>query len=329
MTDGRIEVIGSAVDLRDEWDAAAGGNLFLKKRALLVLEDVNPCGQLYHIASGAGPSSIAVTYRHRLNLLTYGVGSFSIPVTIVGIPCSVSSSGFSMSAGTKDCLIDHLRGLRGTKVVLNAENGSLAGFVQGSTLPTCRLDVKWASFEEYLSSMRSHYRYKLGKARSAWSQVSVSTVDNDSFGEDLHELYLSVFKRSRYKLEKLGIGFFRKFPSVIEQFKVGDRPIGFLQTVCSGGELIFMFAGMDYEVSQEYETYINILLHVIRKGIEAGCSSIDLGQTSEETKCRLGCRLVTKGLCAAHSSRTGHLALSAMARALSYRHKEHEYRVFK
>ena len=30
-----------------------------------------------------------------------------------------------------------------------------------------------------------------------------------------------------------------------------------------------MFAGMDYEVSQAYETYINILLHVIRKGIES------------------------------------------------------------
>ena len=329
MEERRIEEIGNAADLPAEWDSAAGGHLFLRKESLAVLEDVNPCDQLYHISRGPGPISIAVTYRHRLNLLTYGIGSFSIPATVVGIPCSVSSSGFSMQTGTKDSLVDHLRDIPGVKLVLNTDNGPLTGFATGSTLPACRLDVRWGNFEEYLSAMRSHYRYRIGKAQDSWSDVSVSRVDNEAFGEDLHGLYLNVFKRSRYKLEELSMDFFRKFPSDIDQFSVGDRPIAFVQTVRNGTEMIFMFAGMDYEVSQEYETYINILLHVIRKGIEAGCTSVDLGQTTEETKCKLGCKIFRKGLHVAHSNKVGDLAMRSLVPALNYRHKEREYHVFK
>jgi len=329
MTKNGIEVIDRVTKLPPEWDAAAGDRLFLKKQSLLVLEDVNPCGQLYHIAHNKNAPSIAVTYRHKLNLLTYGAGSLNIPVTMIGIPCSVSSSGCSMSRESRNRLLDHLRGLRGMKLMLNMDNGPLDGFVTGTTLPTCKLNIKWADFNSYLSAMRSHYRYRAGKAQDSWSEVSASTLSNESFDEELYGLYLNVLHRSQYKLETLSIDFFRKFPSEIEQFRVGDKPIAFVQTVRSGNELIFMFGGMDYDTVSKYDTYMNVLLHLVRRGIEEGCSSIDMGQTTEEMKAKLGCYIEGRSLHAAHSNRLGHLALKAMATVLSYRRKKHEYRVFK
>lgn len=329
MKTNQIEIIDSAADLPQEWDEAAGDRFFLKRKSLLVLEEVNPCGQRYHIAEGPGRRSIAVTYRHKLNLLTYGAGSLSIPVTIIGVPCSVSSSGCGFAAGTAEAMILHLRQMPGPKLVLNADDGAMAGFASGTTLPTCRLDVRWSDFASYLSSMRSHYRYKIKQAQSRWAQVAAVPAANEGFGEDLYTLYQNVYRRSRYKLEMLSIDFFRKFPADIVAFKAGGKAIAFVQTVRSGSELIFMFTGMDYSTAKKYATYLNVLLYIIRTGIDAGCSTIDMGQTTEEMKCKLGCRLVEKRLHAAHPNRVGNLVLKMLIGALSYKPKVCDYHVFK
>ncbi len=40
----------------------------------------------------------------------------------------------------------------------------------------------------------------------------------------------------------------------------------------------------------QYDTYIKILLEIVRFGIENGYKSIDMGQTTDETKLKLGCK---------------------------------------
>ena len=329
MSTAGIEGIHGAAALPVEWDVAAGGNLLLRREALLVLEETNPCGQLYHIVGRPGPCSIAVTYRHKLDVLTYGIGSFRMPVTIIGIPCSVSSSGCHFGVGTEGALIDHLHRIRGTKLMLNTDTGAKPGFVPGTTLPSSRLDVRWDSFSDYLAGMRSHYRYRITKAQSRWVDITESPVDNESFDDELYGLYENVFRRSRYKLEQLTPQFFKRFPSEIVVFTAGGRPIAFVQMVRDGRELVFMFTGMDYSVSRQYDTYLNLLLYIVRKGIESGCRSIDLGQTTEDVKGRLGCRLVEKGLHAAHSGRMGNVLLRVLGGSLSYRRKGRDYNVFK
>lgn len=329
IVSGHVETIHRAVDLPVPWDTAAKGRLFLQRESLRVLEETNPCGQRYHLISEEGSCSIAVTYKHKLNLLTFGGGSFSLPITIVGVPCSVSSGGCCFSSPTQEALIHHLHEIQGAKLVLNTADLSITGFRKGTTLPTCRLTNRWDNFPAYLSDMRSHYRHRIKTAQSRWAPVQESIVEQDTFGEDLYQLYENVFNRSRYKLEKLGIDFFRKFPSDIVQFSAKGKPIAFVQTAYSNDELIFMFAGMDYATSKQYDTYLNILLHIIRKGFDAGCVSIDMGQTAEEIKCKLGCTLASRHLHVAHSNKAGNLILQSLTGMLSYKQRNHEYHVFK
>jgi|688.fasta_scaffold479774_1 hypothetical protein len=329
MSRDQVHVFSRATALPDVWDATAGSQFFLQRSSLQVLEATNPCGQRYHLAGQNGSSSIAVTYRHKLNLLTFGAGSLNMPVTIVGIPCSVSGSGCALQAESGDELITHIRSNRGTTLILNTDCGSVKGFVSGATLPTCRLALAWAGFDGYFASLRSHYRYRFVKAKSCWSSVKEARVNNQEFSPELYRLYENVYERSRFKLEKLGIEFFRKFPAEIMEFRSDGRPIAFVQTVRNDRELIFMFAGMDYRVSKRYDTYLNILLYLVRKGIAESCSSIDMGQTTEEMKCRLGCRLVRKCMHASHSSRIGTAVLKTVSGLLSYSAKEYDYHVFK
>ena len=329
MAIASVEVVRSAAGLPAEWDVAAGDRLALRRDTLLVLEQTNPCGQLYHVTTGAAPRSIAVTYRHRLNLLTFGRGALRMPVTIVGIPCSVSSPGCHLAADTENAMLSHLRAIPGAKLMLNTGREALAGFGTGATLPSCRLDIRWDSFADYLAALRSHYRYRLTRAQSSWAGVAATAVTGGDFGDDLYGLYLNVYRRSRYKLEKLDIGFFRRFPAQITAFMAGPRPIAFVQTVRNGDELVFMFGGMDYSAGNTYDTYLNMLLHIVREAISGGRAGLDLGQTAEETKVRLGCRLVRKHLHAAHSNGIAHKFLAKLAGALAYKLPDSDHHVFR
>jgi len=324
-----VEVIHRAADLPDHWDAAAAQRFFLKRSALRALEDSNPCGQRYHMAGKGNAYSIAVTYQHKLNLFTYGQGSFNIPVTLMGIPCSVSDSGYCIAPGTEKIMARHLHQIRGAKLLLNTPDQSLEGFKCGTTLPNCRLNLSWDDFPGYLSAMRSHYRRRVNKARQRGVRLITRPVDRGNFDENLHRLYTNVFNRSRYKLEKLPLDFFNRFPADITQFTIEDQPVAFVQTVQNGNELIFMFAGMDYTSAKQHDTYLNILLYTIKKGIDAGCRTINMGQTAEEIKCKLGCKLEPRHMHIAHSNRIGNLALQSLSGLLCYKQKDHEYRVFR
>ena len=90
-----------------------------------------------------------------------------------------------------------------------------------------------------------------------------------------------------------------------------------------------MFGGMDYSAGNTYDTYLNMLLHIVREAISGGRAGLDLGQTAEETKVRLGCRLVRKHLHAAHSNGIAHKFLAKLAGALAYKLPDSDHHVFR
>ena len=89
-----------------------------------------------------------------------------------------------------------------------------------------------------------------------------------------------------------------------------------------------MFVGME-GTERGYDTYLNVLLALVRQGIEAGCRRIEFGQTTEVTKGKLGCLQVSKGLHVGHSNPLANRMVGAMAGRLSYRAEPCEYHVFR
>ncbi|MCP4455474.1 MAG: GNAT family N-acetyltransferase, partial [Planctomycetes bacterium] len=265
-----------------EWDDLVTENPFLLRANLAILEETNPCAQHYHLI-GSGQHRLAVvTYRHRLNILTLGRGRLTIPVTVVGIPCSVSRCGYAPLTA-QGLLNAWVPSIKGGAVVLN---GEASIYVKDAlcdwTLPSCRLDIRWPTAEAYLTSMRSPYRRRLNRAVEAWRPVEVNLLDDVSqFDETLYALYGQVYDRSAFKLERLGIEFFCRFQSTIHVCRVQGQAIAFYQTYGCGEELIFMFGGMDYAQRDRYDTYFNILLGIVRYAIEHGYAWIDFGQTAE------------------------------------------------
>ena len=71
---------------------------------------------------------------------------------------------------------------------------------------------------------------------------------------------------------------------------LGERPVGFVQMIENGAELVFAFVGLDYDCNATYDIYHNLLLRMVAYAIDGGFERLELGQTAEDAKLRLGGR---------------------------------------
>ncbi|MBF0432237.1 MAG: GNAT family N-acetyltransferase [Fibrobacteria bacterium] len=322
-----LQIYAQAKDLPETWDLTTGANFFLHQGSLSVIEQSNPCKQRYLFINSDNTAAI-VSYVHKLDIFTYSSLSFKMDITITGVPCSVSDPGLSTTDDSR--VFTFLKKQKGAQLILNVnEKLELDGFIRGTTLPACEIDIHWTSFEAYLAALRSHYRYRFKKARKKFKDVEVMHLSSPAeFDENLHQLYLNVFQKSKAKLEQLSLDFFQKFPAQITVFKKEKKPLGFVQYIIHDSQCIFMFGGMDYVQNKKHDTYLNMLLYLVEVAINNGCTSINLGQTAEGVKQKLGCTLRPKYMYVRHSNPIIHTLFKLFIGMLSYKVPSEVYKVF-
>jgi hypothetical protein len=321
-----------ASDLPDRWDTLAD-EYFQTREFLDHTEEHNPCKQRYYLlymddALQAG----MVVYTLRLDLLTY----LSIPspfrMNIIGIPCSVSASGIIGSHADASLFFGHVRKLeKGFLLALNLDSvPAIHGYVMGRTLPTIVVEGRFRSWEHYMESLRSHYRRRMIRLAHPFSSIRKEQGDCSGFSETMYSQYLDVLKRSKGKLETLTPGFIRNLPPGfhLTAYYHREKLIGWFISAVFRGKYYFFLGGIDYELNEQFNTYFNLLAGVLRRGIEKDTSVIDLGQTAEIPKLRLGGELNEKTMLGTHSNRIVRKLLAAGKGLLEYSTVVKEPRVF-
>jgi hypothetical protein len=313
----------STKDLPETWNNLASSP-FLKKEILEILEQTHPCRQQYHRAK----NSVFITYRLKMNVLTYSRLHLKVPMTILGLPMSVSSAGHS---GTlNDAIIAHMEREAGLKLILNTNIETIDGrFSSGRTLPSAVLENRWKDFGRYLDAMRSPYRYRINKALKRSKALSKKIIGPGCFDEELYALYRNVYERSDFKLERLPIGFFQKFPGIIIRFDYREVVAGFVQIFGHKDTLYFMFGGMDYRHVKPQDLYLNMLIEIVRYGIDNGYRYIELGQTAEAIKQKLGAAPIEKHMHFSHVNPLLNWVGRQLRPLLVYRKKSETFRVFR
>lgn len=318
-----VDIYHKAEALPDFWDTIAD-TPFLEKKHLQILEQANPCNQKYHMTG----SSIFVTYRLKLDLFTYNKARLKIPCLILGVPLSVSCPGHNRSLNNE--IMNYLDTLPGSKLILNTwTDKTFHGFTKGRTLSTAVLTNKWHNFNQYLDALRSPYRYRIRKAARHCRNFQIIQIRPKDFTRQLYDLYLNVYRNSAFKLEKLSPAFFKTFPAVIFQFNLNEKPVGFVQLYQAEHTLYFMFGGMDYKYVKKNDLYLNMLIEIIRYGINNGFHTIELGQTAEDIKHKLGAVPKEKMMLYSHSNKIINCIAGVLSPILVYRKKNQTFRVFK
>jgi len=289
---------------------------------LALLEGCNPCNQTYEISGDC----MVVSYFLRLNLLNF-LKRFKLrmKVEIIGLPISLSEKGYWGPEALVEQLIQKRRGI---KILLNGNPGFTGG---GRTLSTFVFDNAFSSFEEYLNALRSPYRRRVKKALSKGENLLVRGFDRQAFSETHYRLYLSIMARTENPLEVLPLEFFREYEAEFLEFidKKTGGVIGFVQLKTMNHRLHFLFGGFEKQENEGRELYTNMLLAILKTGIDRKVKVIEFGQTAEASKLKLGCREVPKYMMVHHSNSFLNRIIQGLLPLLTYKPYPIQHHVFK
>jgi hypothetical protein len=203
--------------------------------------------------------------------------------------------------------------------------------ISGKTLPTVIITNHFQSWEDYIGAMKASYRRRLLLLSSSFFEIRKEQVTCSCFDNQMYNQYLAVLKRSKGKLETLSQEFFQHLPSNFNlmAFYHEERLIGWYISATFNDKFYFFLGGLDYSANHRFNTYFNMLLNIVRDGIENGSAIIDLGQTAEIPKLRLGGKLVEKILGGYHSNLILRSILKTGKNLLEYSTVVKETHVFK
>ncbi len=176
------------------------------------------------------------------------------------------------------------------------------GYTKIHNLPSTAIEIKWKSFDEYLSALRSCYKWKIIHhiRKCQQDNISIHIIRSfSSYADAVEKLWMNVYNRAKeYKRERLTLAFFKNIDtylgdrSAIILIRKEDIPIAFLLLLFDDDTLIPLFCGLDYAYNEIYGLYFNILCKCIETGITENMKGIDMGVTTLIPKKEIGAVVV-------------------------------------
>lgn len=173
-----------------------------------------------------------------------------------------------------------------------------AGFVEGYSLPTTRIDTAYGSFEEYLKKGLSKNGRRLASKRfkKAEGNFTLSVfADFEHLIPRVFPLYRAVFLKAKYQFEELPPRFYvecsRSASPQTEMIlceTTGGRLVGSLLTFYNDYEQSNRRIGLDYGFEDHALIYNLLNYKGIQRAVERGVKTLWLGQSSYIPKTRLG-----------------------------------------
>ena len=321
-----------AAELPPEWDEITGDNVYLKRDFLSFIErterDYHPTYHLFY--DGDRLDSVFLSHpRKGYNLTMFTKINYKVSVTFIYLPMCVTRNAIVLGK-LKNAVLDEIKAIKGYKMILNLDDRDMPGFATGLTCPKCILDLNFKNLDDYFLSMRSDYRNRAKKVMNRSKPLVIREINGQTdFSEELYRLYLNVLGKSRMRIETLSREYFKgeMFRSLVAYF--GERPVGFIQLLANGDELIFEFVGVDYSYNESLAVYHRLLYEIVRYGIDNGFKTVDFGQTADDIKLKLGCRYVYLYAALHHSNRIMNGLCKRLGPRIEYKPIKTVYRVFK
>ena len=319
--------------LPEDWDRLAGDNPYLKRDFLAFVEeteeDYRPVYHMIFSPEGRLDSYFVAFRRRGYNLGMFSPVNLPISVTLIYLPMCVTRSGVVLGE-LREAVFREIRAIKGFKMVLNLPDGDVDGFAVGLTCPKCILTLRWDNFSDYLNSMRSSYRNHYKRILNKSAGLTIRYLeDGSAFDDRFYRLYRNVVDRSRVKIETLSKAYFQGSQFRLFAAEYRGEPVGFVQLLENGEELIFEFVGVDYSYNDHIPVYHRMLLEIVDYGLRKGFRTIDFGQTADDTKLKLGCGYTYLYAALHHSNPLVNGLCRRFAPFLEYKPLKTRFRVFK
>jgi len=191
------------------------------------------------------------------------------------------------------------------------ESFSANGYTRIPSMPLTRLELDYANFDDYLSSLgkatRKNLRRKFRDAERA-GQIDLEIVtDITPYIDQIYPLYLQVHERSALKFETLTKDYFlhlsREMPDRTKFFiwRQHGKIIAFSLCFVHGDSIYDEYLGMDYRVALDLHLYFYTLRDIISWALEQRLRYYCSTPLNYDPKLHLKCDLVPLDLYVRHT----------------------------
>lgn len=329
----QIKSVNTVSQLNKDWDTLTNC-IYKKKTFLKNCEKFNYCNQEYYqLYQNGRLISGAIVYTLKLNIFTYSLLRLNKNIKIVGIPCSVSENGFIGDENYfNDILNSILKNEKGFVLILNLDqiiNNKKT--IPGKTLPSLIIEKKFDSFENYMKSIKKNQRRRIKKIIEKGKELNIKRTSCIEFNKIHYSLYENVFDRSKAKLEKLNLEFFKNLPAKfpLNSFYYKNKLVAWHITFQDNKTFYFFLGGIDYDHNKELSCYFNLTVDILKLYILSNCSKLDLGQTAEIPKMYIGGKIKHKYMLAHHSNPITHFFIKKFKHFFEYKYDFEELNIFK
>lgn len=182
------------------------------------------------------------------------------------------------------------------------------GWFAGDSLPTAKLDIAFATLDDYLASLgygtRKDLRRKQRKTDKLGGVQIEAVSDIGPFVDEAYRLYRQVHDANALHFETLTRAFFvnftRHLPGQTVFFLYWHTPpgtgqrqlVGFNFCLQHADRLVDKYIGMDYAVSRDLNLYFVSFLHNVQWCLDHGKSCYMLSQGGYPVKIQMGAQLI-------------------------------------
>jgi hypothetical protein len=245
-----------------------------------------------------------------------------VPVLLCGSPVSTGESHLRIAAGADhSALLRELDRLMvwlayrqrapilvfkefAPKEVVRTDALLELGYLRADSLGMNYFPASYRDFDHFCASIRSRYRRHILRSRKKIQRSGLRVEHvrgNEGFDklytEDVHRLYLDVLSHADVTFECLPSQFFRELAVQFAEdaaFTVifqDERIVGFVCGVFDQDHYFNLFCGFDYHLNEETDLYFNLMYEDLDYALRQNVHSIQVGQTANEFKSRVGCYL--------------------------------------
>jgi predicted N-acyltransferase len=198
-----------------------------------------------------------------------------------------------------------------------------AGFTRAPSFPMTRLDIDYASFDDFMAralsaKTRKDLRVKFRTAAAA-PPIALEVVNDISpIIEEVFPLYLQVFERAQFRFEKLTAEFLcelgRRMPDKARFFvwRQQGRVIAFSLCMVQDDEIFGEYLGFDYAVALDLHLYHYVFRDVVTWAMAHGYKTFRSNGASYDPKLHLRFRLDPVDLYVRHTFKPANFVLSRL-----------------
>ncbi len=167
--------------------------------------------------------------------------------------------------------------------------------------PGMQLDLRrnWETFDDYKSALLSKYRVRVRRARKKLGSITcriLTAAEIQELEPQIYGYYRSIADNSVFNLFLLNPNYFSELKDqlgdkfVLWGYFDDSRLVAFSSAIANGQTLEAHFLGYEADTNIDRQLYLNMLLDLVRCGIDQRFESIFFARTALEIKSSIGAR---------------------------------------